>query len=202
MGITQKRLVQLFVFVLLIAGLIYRLWWLVVSCVAVIWLLRYFYRWASRVGYTTFVPTTPPAEQWPGEGLSPTTKIPFRGTGSFLLGDLERRLILTPGECWQLPIGEIALMLEAAPGHFAYQFIDLKRVEQLRFGEIWFGNGSETAIEVVFQTDWIQRDSTIDLSWMADQEALALKGRRTVVLSFEEADAAHQLWDQLSKRLG
>ncbi|MFT7584011.1 MAG: hypothetical protein ACI9EW_000425 [Cellvibrionaceae bacterium] len=198
LGLAPKRWIQLSLGLLLIISFLYAARWLALTCVVAFLLQRFVYRWARKAGYTTFIPSAEPSESWAGETLATTEKVEIRGTGNFLLGDTERRLILVSGECWQLPIGEIALMLEAAPGHFAYQFIDPKSIEQVRFGHIWFGSNSEIAIEVQFQTDWIQADTQIKLGWQKDEDVFEKRGRRIVVLSFNEMASAQQLWDKLS----
>ncbi|MFK7803862.1 MAG: hypothetical protein AB8G95_19675 [Anaerolineae bacterium] len=196
--ISQKHWIQTLLIAFLVFGLIRQAWWLVISCVTIFFMLNLLYRWGKRGGYTTFVETEPPQESWTGEALSDTNKLPLRATGHFLVGKTERRLILVSGECWQLPIGEIALMLEAAPSHFAYQFIGLDAIEQARFGKIWFGNSYEIAIEVVFQTDWIQVDNQIKMGWQKWSDTDATMGQRVVILSFNTLDDARQVWDKVS----
>lgn len=198
MGMSQKHSVYLLLVVLLILGLINRIWWLASACVVVFLTFEILYRWGQRTGYTTFIETMPPADPWAGEPLSSTTKLPLRATGHFLVGKSERRLILVSGECWQLPIGEIALMLEAAPGRFAYQFIDPAAIETTRFGQIWFGNSHEIAIEVAFQTDWIQADDQIKIGGQKWADMTDRLGRRITVLSFNSLDDAHQVWHNLN----
>lgn len=200
LGMSQKRWLQILLAALFVFGLIRQAWWIAIACAVLFLILNFIYRWGQHRGYTLFVETRSPAEPWMDKELSEAQKLPVRATGHFLVGETERRLILVSGKCWQLPIGEIVLMLEAAPGRFAYQFIDLKAIEQVRYGEIWFNNSYEIAIEAVFQTDWIQADDQIKLGGDTEADMSKRMGKRVVVLSFDSVDDARTVWDKLDNR--
>ena len=198
--LTQKRWLQLSLIVIVVLGIFSRAWWLAAVCVAVFILLGVVYRWARRVGYTTFIPGLVPSNLH-GEPLSDKKKISVRGTGHFLLGEVERRFLLAHGECWHLPVGDVAFMFEVAPERFAYQFINPRSVEAIRIGELLLANNGDPAIEVTFQTDWISPDDGVELTWRESKDTSEKKtGRRTVLFSFDNVESAMQVWNKLTEK--
>ena len=196
--LTPKRWVQLTLIAVFLIAAVSRLWWLAAASTILFLVLGLLYSWARRTGYTTFIPLPTIDHLSASTSLSTDCKIPVRGTGHFLFGEVERRFTLAAGECWSLPVGDVAFMFEVAPERFAYQFISRKSVEEVRLGELWLANSHLPTIEVTFESDWLAADDQLVSMWGNPSEEPEKKtGRRTILLSFDDFDSAMRVWEKL-----
>ncbi|MEM9775791.1 MAG: hypothetical protein AAF902_14520, partial [Chloroflexota bacterium] len=135
LGIVARYWIQLGLMALTVLWLWLQFWSQAALTSVLILLMNYVYAAAKRNNYKVFV-DTPKTDSGQIEPLEADVKLPVRGTGMFMSGEKEIRLILASGALWRTPEGDLGVMLEAAPKLYKYQFVEPHRVEKVRLGNL------------------------------------------------------------------
>ncbi len=193
-GINIRNWIQLGLMFLTGLWLWLQLWPTAAATAAGILILNFIYGRAQKARYTTFSPI--PQDGLPAaEPLEPDQKIPVRGTGTFYSGETESNLLMAAGELWLQPVGTVAIMLEAAPEIFKYQFVEPDRIESLRLGNVSFGGTTQPAIDVTFMSNWAHTDELFSNDTQSLEESKYKK--RSLMLMFDDLESATRVHQTL-----
>lgn len=198
LAIPIRYWIQLGLMVLTVLWLWLQFWFQAALVSVIILLLNYIYAAAKRHNYKVFA-EMPPIDAFQTDNLLPDEKLAVYGTGLFMSGEKETRLILAPGELWHTPKGELCVMLEAAPELYKYQFVEPHRIEKIKLGQLSLAGVTAPAVELTFMSSWVQTNLTDEFKAnQQEPEETAVYKKRTITLSFDEMTAAKRVFVFLS----
>ncbi|MFQ5398182.1 MAG: hypothetical protein ACE5E7_01135 [Anaerolineae bacterium] len=173
--------------------------WLWLALLAVLWVQFAYWR-ADRAGYSKFVPDE--AAVMPREDIDPLPadhRVRLLASGVFSTTEREVRVLLRPALYWQAPLGDHAVMVERRPGSYLYQFFDAANLIRVQSGRLLFGSSPHRTLAITFKVRWGPQAAEAGqlFSFRRDAENDGRLPRRTIYLTFENAQDHHLVWHNI-----
>ncbi len=163
------------------------IFWIAFGVVLAI-VVRGIYWYAKRDGYIRFLPIEDQTSL-PAKRLADKDKISIRATGKFSVKDWEDYVLRRPAECWRVPIGDHAIMVEQSPGRYIYQFIQPGSVDRIESGLFCFGSKPEPALAITFYSTWGPDSEDVNfMFYEPGKNDHPRKFRQKIFISFSNQD--------------
>jgi len=147
-----------------------------------------------RRRYTHFKPNQT-AKLLPGETVLPAEKrLPLYATGLFGLEQKESYEFLRQAQLWQIPVGDIVIMVSRGDGSFVYEFLQLGKIFAIQPGRLIFGRKPLNTLAVTFASTWGPKYALERRDWLAKDNAPPPPFRKTIYLTFDSEPARQLVW--------
>lgn len=165
--------------------------------------VQFFYWYIRRLGYVRFLPKAEQPGRYSGEVPADNKKIKVLATGVFSVSSHEAYVLQRPAEYWRVPVGDHAIMVQHQPGRFLYQFIQAGSLQSVVAGFLIFGRRPQEALAINFLTTWGPEFAQFTpKQFMSSANHTPAKLERTIYLTFDSAEARHQVRQNLLRDVG